>query len=272
MKKIYSILSAALLTVSVFAQSPEKMSYQAVVRDGSNNLVASSAVGMQISILQGSPTGTAVYVETQTPTSNANGLVSIEIGGGTVVSGTFSTIDWANGPYYVKTETDPNGGTTYTITGTSQLLSVPYALYAKNTDSWSIQGDTTYTYNKVSVGSNMPKAKLYVLDNSTGPDIEMESQGDFNPLISFRRTSSSAYTDYRWFWGMSGNGNIRLRDDISGDDRITTSVNGKTTINDVMNLTPRATAPSSPSQGDIYYDSTLNKLRVWDGTVWQNCW
>lgn len=131
MKKLITICAALLMTASVFAQAPEKMSYQAVVRDGSNNLVTSSAVGMQISILQGSSSGTAVYVETQTPTTNVNGLVSLEIGSGTVVSGTFATIDWTNGPYFIKTETDPTGGTSYTITGTSQLLSVPYALHAK---------------------------------------------------------------------------------------------------------------------------------------------
>ena len=111
------------------------MSYQAVVRNTTNNLVVSQNVGMQISILQGSATGTVVYVETQTPTSNTNGLVTIEIGGGTVVSGNFATINWANGPYFIKTETDPTGGSSYTITGTSQLLSSPYALYAKTSGS-----------------------------------------------------------------------------------------------------------------------------------------
>lgn len=135
MKKIITICAVLLMTASVFAQAPEKMSYQAVVRDGSNALVTSTAVGMQISILQGSASGTAVYVETQTPTSNANGLVSLEIGAGTVVSGDFITIDWANGPYFIKTETDPTGGTSYTITGTSQLLSVPYALHAKTAET-----------------------------------------------------------------------------------------------------------------------------------------
>lgn len=135
MKKIITVCAVLLMTASVFAQAPEKMSYQAVVRDGSNALVSSTAVGMQISILQGSASGTAVYVETQTPTSNANGLVSLEIGAGTVVSGTFNTIDWANGPYFIKTETDPTGGTSYTITSTSQLLSVPYALHAKTAES-----------------------------------------------------------------------------------------------------------------------------------------
>ena len=131
MKKIFTIAAALLMTASVWAQSPEKMSYQAVVRDASNSLITTQVVGMQISILQGGATGTPVYVETQTQTTNANGLVSLEIGTGTLVSGDFTTIDWANGPYFIKTETDPTGGTTYTITGTSQLMSVPYALYAK---------------------------------------------------------------------------------------------------------------------------------------------
>ena len=131
--------SSIVLTVTTTTQVPEKMSYQAVVRNTTNNLVTNQPVGMQISILQGSATGTAVYIETQTPTSNANGLVSLEIGGGTVVSGNMATINWANGPYFIKTETDPTGGSSYTITGTSQLLSAPYALYAKTSGS-SIPG------------------------------------------------------------------------------------------------------------------------------------
>ena len=132
MKKLLTIIVAVLLFAGTYAQSPQKMSYQAVVRDASNALVTSHAVGMQISILQGSETGTPVYVETQTPTTNANGLVSIEIGGGTPVTGAFAEIGWSTDTYLIKTETDPSGGTTYTITGTSQILSVPYALYAKN--------------------------------------------------------------------------------------------------------------------------------------------
>jgi hypothetical protein len=143
MKKIITICVAILMATSVFAQAPEKISYQAVVRDGSNNLVASSTVGMRIQLLQDSEFGDAVYVETQTPTSNANGLVSLEIGEGIVVSGTFASIDWANGPYFIKTETDPTGGTSYTISGTSQLLSVPYALHAKTADS--VSGTITET-------------------------------------------------------------------------------------------------------------------------------
>ena len=136
MKKLTTLCSAILLIASVFlpqqasAQTPGMMSYQAVVRDGNDALVATKTVGMQISILQSTSTGTAVYTETQTPTTNANGLVSLEIGTGTT-SDDFSTIDWSAGPYFIKTETDPSGGANYTITGTSELLSVPYALHAK---------------------------------------------------------------------------------------------------------------------------------------------
>ena len=132
MKRIFTVLSAVLLSVSLWAQAPQQFSYQAVIRNSSNALVSSTAIGMKISLLQGSTTGNAVYVETHTPTTNSNGLVSISIGGGTVVSGTFASVDWANGPYFVKTETDAAGGTNYSLTTTSQLLSVPYALFSAN--------------------------------------------------------------------------------------------------------------------------------------------
>lgn len=135
MKKLYTFLTALILTTSVFAQAPEKMSYQAVVRGVDNTLLTSQEVGMQISILQGTVDGTPVYEETQIPTTNINGLVSIEIGSGTVISGAFNEIDWSDGLYFIKTETDPTGGVSYTITGTSQLMSVPYALHANTADS-----------------------------------------------------------------------------------------------------------------------------------------
>ena len=106
---IITTLVAICLTAAVFAQAPQKMSYQAVIRNASNGLVANQPVSMRISILQGSATGTPVYVETQNPTTNANGLSSLEIGSGAVVSGSFSSIDWANGPYFIKSETDPSG-------------------------------------------------------------------------------------------------------------------------------------------------------------------
>jgi hypothetical protein len=135
---LFVIICQLLMIDTNFAQAPQKMSYQAVIRDATNTLVANQTVGMQVSILQGSTTSTAVYVETHSAATNTNGLVSIEIGGGTVTVGNFNAIDWANGPFFIKTETDPTGGTNYNITGTSQLLSVPYAMYAQKTANRNI--------------------------------------------------------------------------------------------------------------------------------------
>jgi hypothetical protein len=140
MRMLYAILSTILISTSVLAQMPEKMSYQAVIRNTCNQLVINHVVGMQITILQGSVTGNPVYTETQTPATNINGLVSIEIGGGD----DFSSIDWAIGPYFVKTETDTSGGTNYSISETRQLLVLPYVFYAKN-------GITPEEKNKLSV-------------------------------------------------------------------------------------------------------------------------
>ena len=147
-----------LITFSFFAQSPEKMSYQAVIRDATNTLLTNQSVGMQISILQTTTTGTAVYIETQTVTTNTNGLVSLEIGMGDT-SDDFSAIDWKAGPYFVKTETDPTGGSSYTITGTSQLMSVPFALYAKSSGS-SETNATNIANNTTSIELNTLKVGI----------------------------------------------------------------------------------------------------------------
>ncbi|PCI93222.1 MAG: hypothetical protein COB15_16750 [Flavobacteriales bacterium] len=193
MKKLYTLLTAVILTATAFAQAPEKMSYQAVVRDASDALVATQAVGMQISILQTTATGTAVYVETQTPTTNINGLVSIEIGSGTAVSGTFNTIDWSAGPYFIKTETDPTGGTTYTITGTSQLMSVPYALHSKTADSITggiTETDPTYT---ASQAANITSTDITNLSNLSGTNTGDQTISRTGTTVTL--TNGGTFTD-----------------------------------------------------------------------------
>jgi uncharacterized protein (TIGR02145 family) len=143
MKKLITLFLAILNTYFLFAQAPQRMSYQAVIRNSSDALVTNKVVGMRISILQGTAAGSSVYSEVHTPTANANGLVTIEIGGGANPSGNFANINWANGPYFIKTETDPAGSSNYTITGTSQLLSVPYALHSDDISvKVSVFGDT----------------------------------------------------------------------------------------------------------------------------------
>ena len=141
MRQLFTFIFAVLLLVGIFfpiqsgAQLPDKMSYQAVIRNSSGELVQTKKVSMKISILYGK-SKKAVYVEIHTPTTNSNGLVTLEIGGGETVSGVFANIDWAKiGHYYLKTETDINGGRSYGITSLNQLLSVPFAFHAKTAGS-----------------------------------------------------------------------------------------------------------------------------------------
>ena len=129
------LLLSLILPKLTSAQAPQKMSYQAVIRNSSNTLIVSSPIGMKVSVVQGTSAGTVAFSETHTATTNVNGLVSLEIGTGTATFGTFSGIDWANGPYFIKTEIDPTGGINYTISGTTELMSVPYAMYALNSPS-----------------------------------------------------------------------------------------------------------------------------------------
>lgn len=119
------LLSAATL----MAQSPKKFNYQAVVRNASNVLVRNSQVGVRISISRDESNSDIVFQETHTPTTNANGLLSVQVGTGSLVYGSIAGIDWADGPYFLTSDIDINGGTNYTISVSQQLLSVPYALH-----------------------------------------------------------------------------------------------------------------------------------------------
>jgi hypothetical protein len=132
--KTFTILAFALITSSIFSQSPDRMSYQAIIRNSNGEIIVSESISLRISILQGSLNGDVVYVETHSTETNENGIISIEIGTGTTIYD-FSDIDWTKGSFFIKTETDPNGTTNYTIIGTSQLLSVPFALHANTADS-----------------------------------------------------------------------------------------------------------------------------------------
>ncbi|MBR4637530.1 MAG: fibrobacter succinogenes major paralogous domain-containing protein [Bacteroidales bacterium] len=140
MKRLITMVIMVLAVAVAMAQAPEKFTYQAVVRNTNNALVTNTLVGVRVSILQGSATGSGVYVETQMPSTNANGLITLNIGDGNAVFGTFGSIDWSAGPYFLKTEIDPAGGNNYSVTSTQQLLSVPYALYAKEAGN-SFSGD-----------------------------------------------------------------------------------------------------------------------------------
>ncbi len=130
MKKIVT-LCLTCVQLLIFAQAPEGVNYQSVIRDNTGNLMANAFVGLKISLLQNSTNGTVVYEESFDASTNDFGLTNIVIGNGNPISGDFSLIDWSNGPYFIQIAADENGGTDYEIMGTQELMSVPYALYAK---------------------------------------------------------------------------------------------------------------------------------------------
>jgi hypothetical protein len=249
MRKFYAILATVIITQATWGQSPQKMSYQAVIRDASDQLVTTQ-VGMQISILQGTADGTAVYTETQTPTPNINGLVSIEIGTGTT-SDDFSVINWTNGPYFIKTEIDPTGGTSYTITGTSQLLSVPYALHAKTVASYPETDPLFGTWNK-----------------STGIGITASQVSDFqtsvtnNPAV-LANTAKNSYptADATKLAGIATGAEVNVNADwnaTSGDAQI-------------LNKPTFANVATSGNYNDLTNKPTginIGDMQYWNGTSW----
>ena len=153
MKGLFYVVIALLITTSAFAQIPEKVSYQAVIRDAEGVLVIDKELDITMSILQGSDLGTAIYVETQATQTNANGLVSLTIGSGVALGAQFGSIDWETGPYFIKTETAIDGES---LTSIAELLSVPFALYAKNTKK----------VNGFRVATEVPEGALFTDDQS----------------------------------------------------------------------------------------------------------
>ncbi|MBP5711146.1 MAG: fibrobacter succinogenes major paralogous domain-containing protein [Bacteroidales bacterium] len=155
MKRTILFAVVALWGISVLRAQvpPEKMSYQTVVRDANNELVVNQQIGIRISILKTSPNGNAVYSETHTAATNANALLTLQIGTGTPNPGSvFANIDWKADDYFVKCEIDPTGGSNYTIEGAQQLVTVPYAFLAKE----SLYADSSdfYHLGNRPIGSN----------------------------------------------------------------------------------------------------------------------
>jgi len=195
-KNILSIFLVLFSVSSVFSQgssdASSRINYQFTIRDASNNLVANQSVGIEVSILQGSETSPSVYSEVFMPSTNVNGLATIEIGGGSNPTGNYNTIDWSKGPFFLKTRVRLPNAKTYSITGTSKFLSVPYALNAKKADKAGNGISSIQDNNNGTLTINYLDGSKYItpiLKGLTGPKGDVGLTGAAGPrdvtLFSF---------------------------------------------------------------------------------------
>lgn len=259
MKRLLPLL-LLLISAAAFAQSPNAFNYQAVVRDGAGNVIANQAVGLRMAILQGSQNGTIVYQESFTPTTSDFGLANVAIGAGTVLNGSFANIDWGNGPYFIQVAVDPNGGTAYSVLGTSQLVSVPYALYAKNVPAnvSELTNDAGYVTSANDADSN-PTNEIQslalngsTLSISSGNSVTLPSGG-----------GSGNTLDMAYDQGGAGAGRTITAD--AGEVEIISSVFNGIGLRTTSNNTGTAVLASSNNAGNTY--STIQSQTNSNSTV-----
>jgi hypothetical protein len=245
MKKLFTLLliiNFQLLIFDCFAQSPEKMNYQGVARDNTGNVLANDGISLRLTIRSGSVSGTIVYRETHSVTTNAFGLFNVQIGGGTVVTGTVAGIDWSANTYYVETELDPAGGSSYTSLGASQLVSVPYSLYAKK--SGNVSGTTNTVPKFTPNGSTLGNSRIvdngyYVGIGNSSPLWDLNLHNALGSQTMFHITNSSSGTmEYDGLiMGMtSGSGDAILFNQEPGYLAFGTSGNERMRINPYGNV------------------------------------
>jgi hypothetical protein len=148
---IFLIIIALFSLNQVNAQAPDKINYQGVARSSTGQPIKDQLIRLRLSIVDGSVSGSIVYSETHKVTTNVYGLYNVQIGTGVIVSGTMDAIIWANGEKYLKVEIDPVGGTNFIEMGTTQLISVPYALRAEDAGMVTVYSNGTNNPNKMVV-------------------------------------------------------------------------------------------------------------------------
>ncbi|WP_103068152.1 hypothetical protein [Aquimarina sediminis] len=258
MKRIITLLLCLLsIPLSSLAQdSSKRISYQAIIRDVSNTVLANTDVGVQITILQSSATGSSIYSETQNVTTNINGLANIIIGSGS----DFENIDWTDGPYFIKVEIDPSGATNYIMSTVNQLLSVPYALHAATADFAETADYNTLTNTPTTI-TTAQSAKIDFITITSPVDInqlqtEVTANNTKTTFPGFGTVPGTALEGDNVIWAKSdttndifyttGNVGIGVDENSSfGDSKL--HVGGPI----LFDGTPAATTP-----GSLYYDNT----------------
>lgn len=278
MKKFLLSLTCALFIMGAFAQAPQSFKYQAVARDNTGNLITSKSVGLRISILKGSVSGASVYSETYSVQTNEYGLINLEIGKGSVVSGSFVDINWGTNTYFVKIEMDAAGGSSYSLMGTSQLLSVPYALYANKSGISISDHDTSATneLQNLSInGNSLTISKGNSVTLPSVPTFKQYTQEQIDTLtpsegtIVYNKTAKKyIYSDDVSWWTMDKNCAIAAPVTNAGNNIFNST---QTTV--TLNATPvknghwSAPSPEPGVDTDGSVNSTSNANTTFTGTA-----
>ncbi len=164
----------------LIAQVPQGFSYQAVLRDAQGAILANQNVAIRLNVLPGAPPAVAVYQENHSTTTNEFGLITLAVGQGMPVSGTFSSIDWSTGTYFLEVEVDQNGGSTFTNLGSFQLLTVPFAMYANATanveDADADPMNEIQTLTKVGDTITLSNGGGAIVDNNVDADADSTNE------------------------------------------------------------------------------------------------
>ena len=187
MKRLLIIITILYTSFSWGQGVPEKISYQAVIRNVKDQLISNQAIGLQINIIKGAiANGIIIYREVHAVSTNNNGMISVQIGTGSAVQGNFTAIDWSEDDYYIRTAVDLTGASNYTIISDNQLLSVPYALYAKNTQQvnnltveTSVPKNAVFTDNQHISGTALNGTNLTIgIDNGNSETVDLSALQD----------------------------------------------------------------------------------------------
>lgn len=246
MKKLRAIVMALAIVSSMlaWASAPKGFSYQATVRNADGSLAVNKIVGVRVSILRGSVTGAVVYSETNTVKTNANGLFSLQVGAGMVKGGSFADIDWTDGTYYMRSEISLNNNSVYDISATSQLLSVPFAMYADKAGEAKTAETLSGTVDYSSI-TNAP---------SFSKVAESGAYGD----LTGRPTSVSAFGNDAHYLTNAANsltrsGNSIVLNDMNGDPLSEVSIETDATVDysSIVNKPSLSAVATSGAYSDL---------------------
>jgi uncharacterized protein (TIGR02145 family) len=273
---ILRIIVLLILPILGISQAPTKINFQSVLRNTNGEVVSNSAVSLRISILSGTITGTAVYIETHAKTTDAGGLMSLQIGGGTVLSGVFGDINWGSSAHFIKLEADFSGGNSYVLLGTQELMSVPYALYASKTDtsvlnltsrfSTKLSGtDTASLSTRINAKSSLSDTSLLNLTSRFSTKLN----GTDTASLSARINAKSSLSDTSLL-----NLTSRFSTKLSGSDTTSLSarINAKSSLSDtsLLNLASRFETKlnkTDTSEMLFNYKTGLNNKLNWIDTT-----